>query len=426
MMFKKSLPLIFLLFLSFILYLFFIVLPPGKLKFPLYFIMLILQFCIYFYILWQTFHHPDKLLSLTWFLIFAGLYRLIFIFYVSASFNPVFIGSEESLGIGPAPAAQMPDWLSLYLKVWPVGTTLFWQLILLIVELLAGFLLYKLTCRFTLSPYRLLIVLLNPLWIIEIYLLGHIQIIGILGLWLAIYLFYLKKDWPALAVVIVSFCVTLIPLLIYLPFLFKKFWPKFILVLSGVALIVFLFPTTGMLSPIHFLSAPGRGVFNGVLISIGSYLFNYFNPGGEGIITINWFGYPAVVYTRPEFYMLLLIVLILLVVVISQAKKLQMTADFRSSNYLQAGYMITGALLLVSPVLHPWHLLWILPFIIFLPNWSWLIFTFLIQFSYLISVKYPPPDNMVVSGWILFLLYVPFYILLIAEYLDKRRIKGWF
>jgi hypothetical protein len=280
--------------------------------------------------------------------------------------------------------------------------------------------------HFSISVYRLFIVLLNPLWIIEIYLHGHVLLIGILGLWLAIYLFYLKKDWLALPAVIFFFLISVVPLLTYLPFLYKKFWSKIFLVLSGIVLIILFCSASGMISSYYFIFTPDRGIFNGVLISVGLFLSKFINFSGQEIIGIYWFGNPVIVYTRSEFYILLLIVFIVLAVIISQINKLRMTAEYRGINYMQAGYIITAALLLVSPVLNPWQLLWILPFMIYMPNWSWLIFTVLIQLSYLVSMKYPLSVNISTSVWILLIQYIPFYILLITEYLDKRRIKGWF
>jgi len=280
--------------------------------------------------------------------------------------------------------------------------------------------------HFSISVYRLFIVLLNPLWIIEIYLHGHAQIIGIIGLWLAIYFFYLKKDWLALPAVIFSFLISFVPLLTYMPFLYKKFWSKIFLVLSGIVLIILFCSAVEMISSYYFIFIPDRGIFNGVLISVGLGLLKFINFSGQEIISVYWFGNPVIIYTRNEFYILLLIVFIVLAVIVTQINKLRMTAQYRGINYLQTGYIITASLLLVSPVLNPWQLLWILPFMIYIPNWSWLIFTVLIQLSYLVSMKYLLSDNINTSVWILLIQYIPFYILLIVEYLDKRRIKGWF
>ncbi len=418
---KKLILQIFLLIVPGILYLLLMGVPVYEQQIQNYILILIPQFCIYFFILRQIFRHEDKLPPCSWFLIFAGLYRLIFLL----SFL-IFPGLYESSIIGNSDSGQAPALLVAYLEHWPGGSIFYWRVFLLLLEVALGFLLINLIRYFGLSTYRILILLLNPLWIIEIYRNGHGQLAAILFLWLAFGFFYLKKDWQALLAVVLSFFVSLLPLFAYVPFLYKKFWSKIFLMLTGVALAVYIFSTTGIIPVYHFLLAPEREAFNGPLISAGIYLSEYFNLSGADVITINWFGSSAAVYTRAEFYMLLLIVLIVLAVIIAQIKKLHLTADFRSINCLQSSFIITGALLLVSPVFHPWHLLWILPFIIFLPNWSWLVFTVLIQLSYLFWTDYQSPDTLITSGWKYFVIYVPFYIMLITEYLDKHRVKGWF
>jgi hypothetical protein len=370
---------------------------------------------------WQIFSDEKKLPPLSWFLIFAGLYRLIFLL----SF-PILPALYESSDIGFGYSGQTPSALAIYLVHWPGGAIFYWRIILLLLESALGFLLFILMRYFGISAYRMLILLLNPLWIIEIFRNGHGQLTGILLLWLAISLFYLKKDWTALPATVLSFFVSMVPLPAYLPFLYKKFWLKVILLLTGMTLIIFIFSSTGMMPSYHFIFAVDREAFNGLPISAGIYFLEYFNFVGQEDVVINWFGYPVAVYTRAEFYILLPIAFIILAVIIAQIKKLNLTVNFRSINYLQSSFVVSAALLLFSPVLHPWHLLWILPFIVFLPNWSWLFFTALIQISYLVPVDQATVDSLVGPGWILLLQYVPFYGMLIAEYLDQRRIKGWF
>jgi hypothetical protein len=413
---KKLIKQIFLLVIPGILYLLLMGVPLYEQQLQNYILILIPQFCIYFYILWQIFRHEEKLPPCSWFLVFALLYRLIFLLAFL-----IIPGLIESSIIGYGYSGQTPALLAVYLDHWPGGALFYWRIFLLLLEFAFGFLLINLIRYFGLSTYRMLILLLNPLWIIEIYRNGHDQLIGILLLWLAFSFFYLKKDWLALPAVVLSFFVSMVPIFSYLPYLYKKFWPKVFLTLTGVALGVYLCSISGIIPAYHFLLASGREAFNGPLLSAGIYLLKYFNLSGAEVITINWFGNAAADYTRAEFYILLVIALIVLAVIIAQIKKLQLTANFRSINYLQSSFIITGTLLLVSPVLHPWHLLWILPFIIFLPNWSWLVFTVLIQLSYLFWTDY-----LFTSNWMSLVIYVPFYLMLITEYLDKRRIKGWF
>ena len=87
--------------------------------------------------------------------------------------------------------------------------------------------------------------------------------------------------------------------------------------------------------------------------------------------------------------------------------------------------MLTAIFLLLTPTLHPWYLIWIIPFLIFIPNWSWLLFTLLIQASYFVMKEYAISSVWQESVWILLFQYIPFYFILIWEYIDTRKIKGW-
>jgi len=45
--------------------------------------------------------------------------------------------------------------------------------------------------------------------------------------------------------------------------------------------------------------------------------------------------------------------------------------------------LVTGCLLLFSPVVHPWYLLWVLPFAVAYLSWGWLVWGFTIPLAYL-------------------------------------------
>lgn len=55
---------------------------------------------------------------------------------------------------------------------------------------------------------------------------------------------------------------------------------------------------------------------------------------------------------------------------------------FREKDWLRAGYVMTGLLLLLMPTVHPWYVTLILPFLCFYRNLGWLAFTALVTISY--------------------------------------------
>jgi hypothetical protein len=143
-------------------------------------------------------------------------------------------------------------------------------------------------------------------------------------------------------------------------------------------------------------------------------------------MTASFSGHLETFYFNAAFYYKIIAVLILLVVIWNQLKQLKSYKRFQNINFIQRSFVLTAFFLLLTPTLHPWYLLWIIPFLVFIPNWSWLSFTFLIQLSYYVLKEYSISGIWEESLVILFLQYIPFFTLLIIEYRDKSKIKGWF
>jgi hypothetical protein len=71
-------------------------------------------------------------------------------------------------------------------------------------------------------------------------------------------------------------------------------------------------------------------------------------------------------------------------------------------------FLFTGLALLLQPSLHPWYLLWILPWLALYPSPAWLALAGLVGFSY--------TD----AAWARWLQYVPFYALLLTGPTARR------
>ncbi len=82
--------------------------------------------------------------------------------------------------------------------------------------------------------------------------------------------------------------------------------------------------------------------------------------------------------------------------------------------------MICGAMLLTT-TLHPWYLLWIVPFLCFSPNRAWLSLTALTMLSYHVLIRYQAEGVWVESLWIKLIIYIPFYLLLFGDWLRTLR-----
>jgi alpha-1,6-mannosyltransferase len=81
---------------------------------------------------------------------------------------------------------------------------------------------------------------------------------------------------------------------------------------------------------------------------------------------------------------------------------------------LDSAMAVMGVTLLVSPILYPWYVTWIIPFLCFSLNPAWLAFSGLVAISYLLPFLHRPP-------WIWVVEYLPLYGLLVAGALRRRR-----
>lgn len=95
---------------------------------------------------------------------------------------------------------------------------------------------------------------------------------------------------------------------------------------------------------------------------------------------------------------------------------------WRKTTPLFACYVTIGAILLLMPTVHPWYLLWILPFLAIYPNPAWLYLTVSIALSYHAPYLASPGEPWVETSWIKGLEYVPFFLLL---GLDFTPIAKW-
>ncbi len=62
----------------------------------------------------------------------------------------------------------------------------------------------------------------------------------------------------------------------------------------------------------------------------------------------------------------------LIVLVASYRRNLQ---EGRTASIYQAGFILLGCIIMLTPVLHPWYLCWIIPFLVIIPNRAWILFS---------------------------------------------------
>jgi hypothetical protein len=89
-----------------------------------------------------------------------------------------------------------------------------------------------------------------------------------------------------------------------------------------------------------------------------------------------------------------------------------LVALIRCRDPIRIALAVLGAQLLLSPTVHPWYLLWILPLLPMWPAPAWMAFSWLVALSYQVLDGYSTSGDWSLAAWVLWVEYVPVYLLL--------------
>ncbi len=86
-----------------------------------------------------------------------------------------------------------------------------------------------------------------------------------------------------------------------------------------------------------------------------------------------------------------------------------------------AGLFVTGAFLFLSPTVHPWYALWILPFLVLRPRAEWIYLTFAVLSSYAVIPRYVGERVWIEATWPRLLTYAPVAIGCVFRFWKSAR-----
>lgn len=103
-----------------------------------------------------------------------------------------------------------------------------------------------------------------------------------------------------------------------------------------------------------------------------------------------------------------------------------MTAARRTDDLVQYTCWMLQAAMLLTPVLEPWYLLWLIPVLCVRFSWAWLGFSGLVMLSYTVLPRYVSDGVWRIPSWALWLEYGPLYawLLVCAWRFVRRRQKS--
>ena len=238
----------------------------------------------------------------------------------------------------------------------------------------------------------------NPLVIMEFAGSGHLDSAGIFFLFLAFYFFINKKKFSATFSLALSFLSKFFPLM-FLPFMLTR----------KKVIHLFLFVLVGAVSYLPFLSA-GEKIFQSLILYAEQWVFNaslydvFLGISSSHAIARG---------ISAAFFLLIAIGLFAWYTLKLQQERVE-------SIYL-IGFISIGSLFLLTPVLHPWYLCWIVPFLVIYPHRAWILLSGSVFLSYWVLKGYVETGIWKESVIVKMVEYLPFYGLLLYDAVRRYR-----
>jgi hypothetical protein len=259
------------------------------------------------------------------------------------------------------------------------------------------------------DPRRVLLYAWNPLPIVEVAGSGHIDPLGVLLLLLALYFLMQQRRAAAAWALAGAFMAKLIPLLT-LPLFWRDASSGSRWLEWKTRLPLLWFPVGSVLTLLVFVDA-GQDILSGLRIFFAKWRFN------DALFSL-FYGYLKDPGLNPDDAALLEAKQIcggLLVGIIAWV-------FLRQRDPIRAAATIIGANLLLSPVLHPWYLLWVLPFQVISPAPAWIFLSGAAFVSYNAMAVHSATGIWLEQAWVKWAQFGPFFVLLLA-YPVYRRLR---
>jgi hypothetical protein len=245
--------------------------------------------------------------------------------------------------------------------------------------------------------FRLAVYAWNPLVIVEFAGSGHNDVLALLGITCGLALI---KKWPALASIPIAlaamakaFPAILLPVWIRRagwPGKKAGWWAAGLATVAGLAVLAPYWNALGMIrANMTYYEATWKN-YHASLYTVIDWL-----TGGKTKI-------PALVG-------------------VSVSWGLAFWLAWKKAEPARAAYLLIGTILALGPNGYSWYFTWIVPLLCFFPNPAWLMLTVLQFLSYNVLIGYGILGVFKFDPLMQWLVYAPFYLLLIAHWLYSRK-----
>jgi hypothetical protein len=280
-----------------------------------------------------------------------------------------------------------------------------WRLILLAFDIIAIIVLSSLLRNLKLPLAFLVIYLWNPLLLYETHCRGHLDlIVGVLVLLFALSLIH-QKPVTAGTMLAVAVGTKLWPLLL-VPFLIYSFRRNRTDMLKAAAVFVVL----TLLIMIPFFATLKHPSDSGTLVytrewEVNAGIYLAFDWLGWKLSNVFGNGFDGRIFARA------IIGLLVFMVSIWQARKTTNDAGQLSRSIC----LVFILLLLLSPTVHSWYYVVIIPLAALEFRWAFLIWTPLLPMTYF-------PNEIINHNFVLVLMFVPTFLLWLREYVRNKNL----
>lgn len=259
------------------------------------------------------------------------------------------------------------------------------------------------------DPRRVLLYAWNPLPLIEVAGSGHIDALGILLLFLALHALQLRRSTTAICALTGAVLVKLVPLI-----LLPTFWrrPNDRTLTAWLdprpRKTLLLFPVLALVAFLPFADAGAQ-----LLTGLQTYMRHWhFNAAAYSLIHYALAPWDGNAHLHARWLCAALLV------------PLGLSVQIYYRDPYHAAFATLGTYVLLAPTMHPWYLLWVLPFLPFFPRPAWMLFSGLLVLAYEVLIGYTSTGIWHEKTWIMWVQYAPFYLLLSATAYYHRFIKS--
>ena len=248
--------------------------------------------------------------------------------------------------------------------------------------------LFRLLPALGVSPTRAIIYAWSPLTVVEFAASGHNDSLAVLAFVLALWWYHKRQERLSIAALALAALTKIYALFLFPVFVLRTSW-RFIWIPALFAAVVF---------------APYGGGWRDLIVGLSNYGKNWKNNESLYLVIRH--------LTASD----------------SQAGKLYLAIIIATMLYCtarklapeRAAYLILGTIILFSPNVFPWYLTWIVPLLAIYPNPGWMLLTITAFLSYHVLIPYRSLGLWQENHFFTVLEYVPFYGLLIGEYLAAK------